>query len=118
MGITVKSKWQGQQLARRVSQAAVRGSNRAAERLRALAVTQAPLRDGPLRGSAFVQPAEDHGPIVQAVVGFDTPYAARQHEETGWNHTDGKAKYLEDPTRENANELGAIIAAEVRRAFS
>lgn len=118
MGITVKSSWQGQQLARRVRQAAVRGANRAAERLRALSVAQAPLRDGPLRGSAFVQPAEDHGPIVQAAVGFDTVYAARQHEETEWKHTDGKAKFLEDPARENAAELAAIMAAEVRRALS
>lgn len=118
MGITVKSKWQGTQLAKQVTQAAVRGTNKAAERLRSLAVAQAPLRDGALRGSAFVQPAEDHGAIVQAAVGFDTVYAARQHEETGWEHTDGKAKYLEDPTRDSANELGALIAAEVRRAIN
>lgn len=118
MGIEVRSKWQGQLLASRVRQAAVRGANRAAERLRALSVAEAPLRDGVLRGSAFVQPAEDHGAIVQAAVGFDTVYAARQHEETGWQHTDGKAKYLEDPARESASELAAIMAAEVRRALS
>lgn len=121
MGITVQGKWNGGQLGSKVQQAALRGVNKAAERLRGLAVAQAPLRPsngGTLRGSAFVQNAEDHGEIIQAAVGFDTVYAARQHEETGWRHTDGKAKYLEDPTRDSAKEIGAIMAAEVRRALS
>lgn len=118
MAITVKSNWKGAQASQRVRQAVVRGANKAAERLRGLAVEQAPKRDGILRGSAFVQPAEDHVSVVQAAVGFDTVYAARQHEETDWKHTDGKAKFLEDPTRESANELAAIVAAEVRRALS
>lgn len=117
MGIVVKSKWQGDLLAQRVRQGAIRGVNKAAERLRGLAVEQAPLRDGPLRGSAFVQPAEGDANTVRAEVGFDTVYAARQHEETGWSHRDGKAKYLSDPTRDSAQELGAIVAAEVRRAI-
>lgn len=117
MAITVRSKWQGQLLAQRVQQAAVRGANRAAERLRALAVDQAPLRDGPLRGSAFVTEASMDAGNVHAEVGFDTVYAARQHEETGWVHKDGKAKYLSDPLEQNSAELAAIIAAEVRRAL-
>jgi hypothetical protein len=118
MAITVKSSWKGAQVSQRVRQATVRGANKAAERLRGLAVEQAPKRDGILRGSAFVQPAEDHGGIIQAAVGFDTVYAARQHEEADYTHTDGKAHYLSDPARESANELGAILAAEVRRALS
>lgn len=118
MGITVQGKWNGRQLGSKVQQAAIRGANKAAERLRSLAVAQAPLRDGPLRGSAFVTPASADANGVLAEVGFDTVYAARQHEETGWHHSDGKAKYLEDPTRDSAKELGAIMAAEVRRALS
>lgn len=116
MAIEVHSKWQGAALSRRVQQAAIRGANRAAERLRGLAVAQAPLRDGPLRGSAFVTPATPDANNIRAEVGFDTVYAARQHEETGWQHRDGKAHYLSDPVRESASELGAIMAAEVRRA--
>lgn len=118
MGIEVTSKWKGTQLGRRARTAAIRGANRAAERLRALAVAQAPLRDGVLRGSAFVTPAQADANMIVAEVGFDTVYAARQHEETGWKHTDGKAHYLSDPAREAAHELGAIMAAEVRRALS
>lgn len=117
MAITVKSNWKGGQVQRRVRQAAVRGVNRAAERLRGLAVAQTPLRDGPLRASAFVQPAEEAENLIHAAVGFDTVYAAIQHEAMSFRHTDGKAKYLEDPTREHAKELVAIIAAEVRRAL-
>lgn len=118
MGITVKASWKGNLLDQKVQTAARRGANKAAERLRGLAVAQAPLRDGPLRGSAFVTPASADANGVLAEVGFDTVYAARQHEETGWAHKDGKAKYLEDPTRDGAKELGGIMAAEVRRALS
>lgn len=117
MAITVKASWKGNLLTQKVQTAARRGVNRAAERLRGLAVAETPLRDGPLRGSAFVTPASGDANDILAEVGFDTVYAARQHEETGWVHKDGKAHFLSDPTRENAKELGAIMAAEVRRAI-
>lgn len=107
--------WRGQQVAAAVEAASVRGVNRAAERLKALAVEQTPWQDGDLRGSAQVTPAVTGD--VRAIVSFDTPYAVRQHEELGYRHPrGGNPKYLERPLREQAGELRGIIAAEIRRA--
>lgn len=48
---------------------------------------------------------------ITAVVGFELPYAARQHEETGWRHPKGgQAKYLEQPLNANAGRYAGIIA--------
>lgn len=64
---------------------------------------------------------------VEAIVGYSLPYALRQHEELGYNHTrtDGKvyngkpyntraggeAKYLENPFRENEQRYANILRA-------
>ena len=107
--------WRGHQAAASVEGAGVRGVNKAAERLRALAVEQTPVQDGILRGSAQVTPAVTGD--VRAIVSFDTPYAVRQHEELGYQHPQGgNAKYLERPLQERAAELRGIIAAELRGA--
>lgn len=107
--------WRGHQAAAAVTGAGVRGVNKAAERLRGLAVEQTPVQDGILRGSAHVTPAVTGD--VRAIVSFDTPYAVRQHEELGYQHPQGGgAKYLERPLNERSAELRGIIAAELRRA--
>lgn len=86
--------------------------NKAAEVLRGWSVLLAPLDEGDLRGSAQVTPATSSNP--EAWVSYDTVYAARQHEELGWFHTEGQAKYLEEPVTTRADELMKIIAAEVK----
>ena len=86
--------------------------NHAAEILRGWSVMLAPLDEGDLRGSAQVTPATGDNP--KAWVSFDTVYAARQHEELGWYHTEGQAKYLEEPVTERADELMEIIASYIR----
>lgn len=106
--------WRGPQVAAAIAAAGAVGVNKAAQRLRGLAVEAAPLRDGPLRGSAGVVAATPSEP--RALVYFDTPYAARQHEELTWRHRVGGPKYLERPLNENRAELQGIIAAEIRRA--
>lgn len=113
--LTTKVSWKGGQLSRSVHLAGIRGVNKALERLRGLAVAEAPLRDGPLRESAYVDPAG--GDAMAGRVGFDTPYAARQHEERDYRHTQGRAGYLADVMEEHQAELGQIIAAEVRRVL-
>ena len=43
------------------------------------------------------------GAVIEGEVSFNTPYAARQHEELGWKHPrGGEAKYLENPLKERA----------------
>lgn len=100
------------------ARAAIRGAvpdalNYAAEMLRGWSVVLAPKDEGDLRGSAQVTPATADNP--EAWVSYDTVYAARQHEELGWYHTEGQAKYLEEPLTSRGDELLAIIAAEIQR---
>lgn len=74
-----------------------------------------PLEEGTLAGSGDVEIVEREG-YVDAVVYFSTPYAARQHEEAGWSHREGRqAKYLEEPMKRLAPKLTPAIAAAVRR---
>lgn len=108
---SAKGTWNGERLTGAVKDAARRGTRRAAERLRALSVPLAPLDQGPLRESAAVKGVNAE-PI--ALVVYDTPYAVRQHEELDYQHTDGQAKYLEQPLTDNSAELMAIIVKEVR----
>lgn len=96
----------------RLKDAVPEALNKAAEVLRGWSVLLAPVDMGDLRGSAQVTPATAGNP--QAWVSFDTVYAARQHEELGWYHTEGQAKYLEEPVTERADELMAIIAQEIQ----
>lgn len=106
--------WRGDIFSALAQQAAARGLTRGAEYLRGQSVPRTPKQDGILRGSAVVQPASS-GDLVSAVT-FNTPYAVKQHEELGYRHDDGEAKYLERPLNEHRDEILEIIAAEIRRA--
>ena len=114
--------WEGDRVTRAVGDAAARGVNKAAEYLRALSVALAPIDTGALRNSATVRPATPA--LASAAVVFDTPYAARQHEELDYVHTAGRdgtpagqAKYLEQPLNEHRATLQAMIATELRHAI-
>jgi hypothetical protein len=74
----------------------------------------APVAEGTLRGTMAV---EEANPVdLTARVTFSTPYAARQHEEVGWQHPKGgKAKYLEDHVKELAPRYARILGAIVKR---
>jgi hypothetical protein len=66
---------------------------------------------GRLRDSAKVEVEAD-----QVLGGFDTEYAAVQHERLDFRHVaPGQAKYLEVPLRANEDRLGQFIVDEVRK---
>ena len=93
----------------------VQGENLAAERLLALSAAEVPFDLGTLAGSGTVEQASD--PEEGAAVVYDTPYAARHHEHPEYRFQNGrKGKYVEDPAMENRDELGEIIAKQVRDA--
>lgn len=94
-------------------QGAATGLTKGAERLRALSVPLTPMDRGDLRSMTAVTPASVGN--LESKVSNSLPYAVRQHEELGYRHEAGQAKYLEQPARENAREIGAIIGAEIRR---
>lgn len=111
---TAKLEWKGGKMGANVKKAARTGTRKAAERLKALAIPKTPIRDGVLRESASVKGVNAE-PI--ALVVFDTPYAAAQHEHEEYHHDEGQAHYLSEPLQENGRQLQGIIANEIREAL-
>lgn len=98
--------WNGAAVATRVQSAAERANTQAAEVLLGQARAKAPFQDGLLRASGKASASGK-----SAAVSFNTVYAARQHEEVGWNHPNGgEAKYLEKAKNEFAGEYAQIVA--------
>ena len=97
-------------------------------------VKLAPVRTGDLRGSGYVDfegqeiaKGTDSGGVIQkpkikkslgnpsAEVGFGVPYAAKQHEEVGYNHPrGGQAKYLEEPMKKNTSRYVELIREKAK----
>lgn len=49
---------------------------------------------------------------------YDTPYAARQHEELEYRHDEGReAKWLENTLKSRGRELGPFVAQAMKRAL-
>jgi len=126
----------------RMAEVLIRDVHRAAEDLLGEATRRAPVDEGTLRGSGAVvlsvngQRFEGDGAIgaataaaiaaaragtgvnVEAEVSFNTVYAARQHEETTWQHPKGgQAKYLESALHERAHRYDGLIAAGQRKVM-
>ena len=107
--------WTGAPLVGAVRQAAARGLLLGAEHVLQVSRTQVPIDEATLErsGTASVDSSS-----LTAAISYDTPYAVRQHEEMTYRHAAGrKAKYLEDPMREEADQVGEIIATQIRRAL-
>ncbi|WP_449277997.1 hypothetical protein [Leucobacter sp. GX24907] len=100
--------WHGDIVSAMIDANAPEALNHGAELLRGDSVPLAPIDRGPLRGSAQVTPATAGNHT--AYVSYDTPYAARQHEEIGWRHDEGQAKYLEEPLVQNEAKYQQAIA--------
>ncbi|WP_336651609.1 MULTISPECIES: hypothetical protein [unclassified Leucobacter] len=112
----VSTEWNGDIVSATIDANAAEALNHAAELLRGDSVPLAPIDRGPLRGSAQVTPATEGN--LTAYVSYDTPYAARQHEELDWRHDDGQAKYLEGPLTENEAKYQQAIASRLGQGLS
>ena len=75
------------------------------------AVLRAPKETGELRNDSGTMVAGNEG-----IVHFDAKHAVPQHEEVGWNHQDGEAKYLENAVIATRSTVEAIFVEELRRA--
>lgn len=107
--------WHGERAEQLVDAAAVRGLGIGAEHLLGVSRQQVPLEEATLERSGAT--SVDAGSFT-ASVSYDTPYAARQHEELTWRHDPGrKAKYLEDPHHSEAQVVGELIATTIRRTL-
>lgn len=108
--------WRGDVAARRTKAAALEGMQVAAEALLAHSNARVPLADGLLKASGKASSEYDADGVIGAV-SYNTPYAARQHEELGYSHAVGEAKYLENAKIDFANEFKSIIAQTIRTSL-
>ena len=104
--------WRGEEVEKTIKKAARVALVAATEHLLDEAVQRTPVETGTLRNSAKASYDDDTG-----MVSYNTPYAARQHEEVGWSHQDGQAKYLETALLDSQAKIQQIIAQEVKKAL-
>jgi len=111
--MSVKATWNGDKALAAFAQNKAMGLRLAAEAVLDASNARVPFRDGELKESGKAITDGD-----EAAVSYDTPYAARQHEEVGWNHPNGgQAKYLETALQDTATEVGKIIAHQIGRGL-
>jgi hypothetical protein len=127
---------------RKVREAARRGLGKAGIALMNMAVMnvpRVPIDEGTLRGSGSVhvngtllatspnvggKPTPNTSPLprsgaemIEATVGFNTPYAAHLHEHPEYDFTDSRSggKYLETKMNSERDKLMSIAANEIRK---
>lgn len=97
-----------------VNDAVYRGSELAlidaAETIMMESSPEVPKQIGDLEASGYVNEPQD-GPLGPDIeFGYNSIYAARQHEEMEWVHPiKGKAKYFEDPANRVAPEIPGMF---------
>ena len=100
--------------------------NRLAADVLSQAKREVPVDEGTLRRSGQ-RKVEWDGDTLRASISFNTPYAAKQHEDTTLNHNavgfygrarQGKAKYLEDPVKQYYPKARQRLADAMRRAVT
>ncbi|WP_405508792.1 minor capsid protein [Streptomyces cyaneofuscatus] len=107
--------WNGDAVLRGTLRSAGRGLRLGTEHVLQVSRERVPIEEGTLERSGTATVDEDE---LRGAVAFDGPYAVRQHEEMDYRHDAGRtAKYLEQPMAEEADTVGEIIAAEMRRAL-
>lgn len=90
--------WQGEKVKRELRKQAGEVLFDAAEHVLEEANRTVPHEEGILEDSGFTN--VDKKQLV-ATIGYDTPYARRQHEELNYRHADGRrAKWLEKTMQE------------------
>ena len=77
-----------------------------------------PVDEGTLRGSGTVMAPQASVSGVEVEFGYGgaaSDYAVVQHERMDFRHASGGPKFLESPTLEAANGMGARLARTVRQ---
>jgi len=75
-----------------------------------------PVDRGNLRATEHVTKPEQSGTEISASIvagGPAAPYARDQHENLGYRHEVGQAKFIEQTMREDMKEYPAIIAKKI-----
>lgn len=115
MSIKTRVRWNGKFVSERVRRAAAAGLNDAAEHVLEEANRTVPHEEGTLMRSGMATVDEN---ALRAAVAYDTPYAVRQHEETGYRHAEGRrAKWLELTLQERERAIRDYMADQIRKAM-
>lgn len=111
-------KWYGDKAKQIAYNAGVKALQICAADLQGKSSRQAPIDTGDLRANCSISPLKQSGHKVSLNVGYDLPYARRQHEHLEYRHPKGgKAKYLEDPFNENKTKYDSYIKEAVKKAL-
>lgn len=111
--MSVSMEWNGDKMLAGYRAGKQKGLRDAAEAILHESNNRVPVRDGALRASGSTAVSGD-----EAAVGYSIIYAARQHEEIGWNHPNGgQAKYLETAFNAKSVEAQQIIAQAIKNAM-
>jgi hypothetical protein len=100
----------------KLNRAIKRGMNQWSEETMTLAKERAPVDEGTLRASGFVEPAEGAGNVITQALGFGgaaSAYALIQHERLDFHHNVGQAKFLESAALDREHELKTTIEQEI-----
>jgi len=112
-------RWYGDKAVSRAMQAAIQAIQTCAADLQGKSAAQAPIDTGDLRANCSVSPVYREGNAVWIKTGYNLPYAIVQHEHLEFRHPKGgKAKYLEDPYKENAAKYERFIKNAVKQALA
>lgn len=111
MSMTLKSTWHGAKVKKDEREGAARGLYLWAEHVLEEANRLVPLQEGTLMRSGVASVDDSK---LRAAVSYDTPYAVLQHEEMGYKHTRGQAKYLEMPLVASKDVGMKLVAREVK----
>ncbi|WP_280244939.1 hypothetical protein [Nocardia abscessus] len=112
--MAVSAQWNSDGLDSEITAGVADGLFEAGEVLLAHSNALVPLAEGILENSGT---SDVDGSTVR--VGYNTPYALRQHEDLTLNHPNGReAKYLEKPLNALGSDLVAIVAAAIGRRLT
>lgn len=106
--------WNDDDILALIEEAVARGLQAGADLLLDESNRLAPIETGDLIRSGRAVADEE-----EATVGYNTPYAVRQHEDLSYRHDAGRqAKYLETALNHNADRIIDTIADEIREHLS
>lgn len=111
-------KWNDSKVREAVKKAKLKAGVKAGEDILTAAIPETPKRPPPLGGTLRASGTVNLDEANEEVrISFNTPYAAKQHEEMSYRHTVGKAKYLEDPFRRKKKTSVRYIQLKVNEAL-
>src|SRR5690625_4345547 len=113
MALEFNINWNGRNVDRAITDQAIIGLNQAAAYLQRKTIPRTPKDTGELRRSLVIVPASQQRQYSAVV--SNLAYAVRQHEELGYRHKYGEAKFLERAFNDNVETLQRIIANNINR---